>query len=68
MSTENHSEQDEVIALMAQEGISRVKATKLLYELAKQRKKDAAKIELNINQVDILFPRTRTALNTHLTS
>ena len=52
MSTENHSEQDEVIALMAQEGISRVKATKLLYELAKQKKKDAAKIELNINQVD----------------
>jgi len=51
MSAENSSEQDEVIALMAQEGISRVKATKLLYELAKQKKKDAAKIELNINQV-----------------
>lgn len=51
MSSEAVSEQDQVIALMAEQGISRVKATKLLYEQSKQRKKDDNKVEINVAQV-----------------
>lgn len=54
MSSETASEQDEVIALMAEQGISRVKATKLLYELSRQKKKDGIKVETIIAQVSTL--------------
>lgn len=50
MSSEAVSEQDLVIALMAEQGISRVQATKLLYEQSKLKKKEGNKVEINIVQ------------------
>ena len=45
MSSKN-TEKDEVAALMQQQGISRVQATKMLYEMAKQKRKDEAASKL----------------------
>jgi hypothetical protein len=36
------SDKDEVALLMQQQGLSRVQATKMLYEMAKQKKKEEA--------------------------
>jgi hypothetical protein len=36
------SDKDEVALLMQQQGLSRVQATKLIYEMAKQKKKEEA--------------------------
>lgn len=36
------ADRDEVAVLMQQQGLSRVQATKLLYEMTKQRKKEEA--------------------------